>query len=361
MIKLAEPFICEEEINAVVDVLKSRNVCQGEKVKEFEERFAEHAGVKHAMAVSNGTAALYCALVAAGVKQGDEVITTPFTFIATANSVLMANAKPVFVDVDERMFNVNAGLIEEAVTDKTKAIMPVHLFGQSCEMDVINEIAERHGLVVIEDACQAHGAEFNGKRVGSFGKIGCFSFYATKNITTGEGGMVTTDSDEIMVKVKEFREHGSLVRDSYDKLGYNFRMTDINAAIGIEQLKRLDGFNEKRIGNAAYLSEGLKDVKGLVLPVIGDGRRHIFNQYTLRVGSEFGLPRDELMKVLRENEIGYNVYYPVPLHKQKLYNKGCSLPVAEKAAEEVLSIPVHPGLSKPDLDKVVEVIRQHEA
>tara|TARA_Y100000310_G_scaffold274049_1_gene289817 strand:- start:1674 stop:2759 length:1086 start_codon:yes stop_codon:yes gene_type:complete len=361
MIKLAEPFICEEEIDAVVGVLKSRNICQGEKVKEFEKRFAEHVGVKHAMAVSNGTAALYCALAAAGIKKGDEVITTPLTFIATANSVLMANAKPVFVDVDERMFNVNGKLIEEAVTDKTKAIMPVHLFGQSCEMDVINEIAERHNLTVIEDACQAHGAEFNGKRVGSFGKMGCFSFYATKNITTGEGGMITTDNEEMMIKVREFREHGSLVRDNYDKLGYNFRMTDINAAIGIEQLKRLDGFNERRIENAAYLSERLKNVKGLILPVVGNGRRHIFNQYTVRVGSEFGLSRDELMKVLRENEIGCNVYYPVPLHKQKLYDKKCSLPVAEKAAGEVLSVPVHPGVSKSDLDKIAEVIKQHEA
>jgi len=359
MIKLSKPLFQDEEISSVVKILKSGNLAQGKKVKEFEEKFAEYTGVKYAAATCNGTTALYCALLSGGVGKGGEVITTPFTFIATVNSILMANAKPVFVDIDEKTFNINIKLIEDVITPKTKAIVPIHLFGHACEMDMINDIAEKYNLIVIEDACQAHGAEFKDKKVGSFGDIGCFSFYPTKNITTGEGGIITTNNKELMIKIKELRNHGSLIRDKYDKLGYNFRMTNINAAIGVEQLKRLEEFNERRIKNATYLTNKLNSIHGIITPHIEKNRRHVFNQYTVRVTSDFGLSRDELMRRLKENGIESKVYYPIPVHKQGLYRKqSYSLPITEKVTEEVLSLPVHPKLSISDLNKITEVIKQ---
>jgi dTDP-4-amino-4,6-dideoxygalactose transaminase len=322
-------------------------------VKEFEERFADMCGVGHAVATSSGTTALQVALLAHGVGPGDEVITSPFTFIASANAILYADARPIFVDIDPETFNIDTGKIEAAITPRTRAILPVHLFGLCCDMDRIMAIAEKHGLVVIEDACQSHAAKFHGKSAGSFG-TGAFSLYATKNMTTGEGGMITTSDAGIAEKCRVIRQHGMRRRYYHDELGYNFRMTDIQAAIGLEQLKKLPGFNQKRNQNAAYLNHHLQ---GVVPPITPDGYEHVFHQYTVRVPG--GL-RDALVTHLQENGVGSGIFYPVPVHQQSFYISELgyhdSLPEAEKAAAEVVSLPVHPGLTQADLDTIVACI-----
>ena len=258
-VSIASPVIEEEEINAVIDVMKSGMIAQGPKVIEFEEEFAKFVGAKYGIATNSGTSALHVALLAAGIGEGDEVITTPFTFAATGNSILYTGARPVFVDIDPETFTIDPSKIEEAITDKTKAIMPVQLYGQSADMDAIMKIAKEQDLIVIEDAAQAHGAEYNGVKVGNLGDMACFSFYPTKNMTTSEGGMITTNNEEFAENAKIYRAHGSATKYHHDVLGYNFRMTDIGAAIGIEQLKKLESFNDKRIENAKYLNEALAD------------------------------------------------------------------------------------------------------
>ena len=248
-INIASPQIGKEEIKAVTDVMKSGMLAQGPRVAEFEEKFAKFIGTKYAVATSSGTTALEVALRAHGIKEGDEVITTPFTFIASANSILYTGARPVFVDIDPETFNIDPDLIEKAITKKTKAILPVHLYGSACDMTKIMQIAKKHHLDVIEDACQAHGAEWKNKKVGSFG-TGTFSLYPTKNMTTGEGGMITTNDKEVYEQALLIRAHGSKVKYYHDILGYNYRMTDIEGAIGIEQLKKLPKFNKARQANA---------------------------------------------------------------------------------------------------------------
>ena len=262
-VSIASPVIEKEEINAVIDVMKSGMIAQGPKVIEFEEEFAKYVGAKYGIATNSGTSALHVALLAAGIGEGDEVITTPFTFAATGNSILYTGARPVFVDIDPETFTIDPAKIEEAITDKTKAIMPVQLYGQAADMEPIMKIAKEHDLIVIEDAAQAHGAEYNGEKVGNLGDMACFSFYPTKNMTTSEGGMITTNSEEFAENAKVFRAHGSATKYHHDVLGYNFRMTDIAAAIGLEQLKKIDSFNEKRIANAKCLNEGLKDIEAI--------------------------------------------------------------------------------------------------
>jgi perosamine synthetase len=357
MIHVAKPLLGEEEKRAVLEVLTSGMLAQGRKVEEFEKRFAEFIGVKHAIATSNGTTALHAALLANGIRKGDEVITSPFTFIATANAILMTGAKPVFVDIEEKSFNLDLKLVEGAITPRTKAILLVHLFGRPVEMDKLGEIAWKHNLLIIEDACQAHGAEFNGKKVGSFG-TGCFSFYPTKNMTTGEGGVVTTNSDDVAEKMKKIISHGSEKRYYHEFLGYNYRMTDIAAAIGLGQLKKLNSFNEMRKRNAAYFSRKLDCIVGLELPEIIFG--HVFHQYTLRVTPEFGKTREEVIGFLKGAGIGSSVFYPVPIHKQEAYltYKVLSFPVAEKLAKEVLSIPIHPGLKEEDLNYIIGELKR---
>ena len=259
MIPIAQPLMGEEEKRAVIAVLESGMLAQGPKVEEFEKAFAALWGVRHAVATSSGTTALHVALLAHGVGPGDEVITSPFTFISSANSILFVGARPVFVDIDESSFNIDPSLIEARITPRTRALLPVHLFGNPCDMEAIMAIAARHGLIVIEDAAQAHGASIQGRKVGSFG-TGCFSFYPTKNMTTAEGGMVTTDDDQVAEKARLLRSHGMRKRYYHDFLGYNFRMTDLQAALGLAQLAKLEVFNEKRIANARYLTEHLRDV-----------------------------------------------------------------------------------------------------
>ncbi len=356
MIPIANPIIEDEEIQEVVEVLKSGFIAQGPKVAEFEEKFAQYVGTKYAVATSSGTTALHLALLAAGVGEGDEVITTPFSFAATGNSVLYTGARPVFVDIDSQTYNLDPAQIEAAITPQTKAILPVHLYGQPADMDPIMEIAAKHDLRVIEDAAQAHGAIYKGKMAGSLGDMACFSFYPTKNMTTSEGGIITTDNKELADKCRILRAHGEKERYQHVVLGYNFRMTDIAAAIGLAQLKKLDKFNQKRIENAAYLSEHIKEIEGVKSPYVMEDVQHVFHQYTIRI--ENG-SRDEWIQFLNENGVGTGIHYPKPIYKQELYqelgfNDNC--PEAEKAANEVISIPVHPRLKVEDLETIVQTL-----
>lgn len=355
MIYMAKPQIGDEEKQAVMEVLDSGMLAQGPRVKAFEEGFAQMCGVKHAVATSSGTTALHLAMLAHGLGNGDEVITSAFTFIASANSVLYAGSKPIFVDIDPRTFNLDVSQIEAAITPRTRAILPVHLYGLACDMDPIMSLAEKHGLAVIEDACQSHGAMYKGKKVGSFG-TGTFSLYPTKNMTSGEGGMITTNDPVIDEKSRVIRQHGMRVRYYHDELGYNFRMTDVHAAIGHAQLNKLDKFNTQRQSNAKFMSENLK---GVVTPYVPEEQTHVFHQYTIRVPDG---KRDALRTHLQENGVGSEVYYPVPIHQQTFYVNDLgykdSLPETEKAATEVLSLPVHAGLSSSELETIVAAVNE---
>jgi perosamine synthetase len=353
MINMAKPILGDEEKQAVIEVIDSGIIAQGPRTKAFEEAFASICETKYAIATSSGTTALHVALLADGIGEGDEVITSPFTFIASANSVLYTGARPVFVDIQPDTFNLDPDQIEAAITPRTKAIMPVHLFGLCCDMDPIMQIAQNHGLSVIEDACQSHGAAYHGRKAGSFG-IGTFSLYPTKNITSGEGGMITTSDEGVNERCRVIRNHGMRVRYYHDELGFNFRMTDLHAAIGLAQSKKLERFNLKRHENAAYLSAHLR---GVTIPCEPDGYHHVFHQYTVRVS---GGRRDALRDYLKEHGVGSEVYYPVPIHQQKLYVQELGyhqqLPETERAAAEVLSLPVHPSLSQQDLEIIVEAV-----
>ncbi len=355
MIPIAKPFIGAEERAAVLEVLDSGYLVQGPRVQAFETAFAAYCGVRHAIAVSSGTTALHVALLAAGVGPGDEVITTSFTFIASANAILMTGARPVFADIEPDTFNLDPDAVAAAITPRTKAILPVHLFGQPCDMEALNALARRHGLIVIEDACQAHGAELHGRRAGSLGLAACFSFYPTKNMIAGEGGMVTTNDDALAERARLIRSHGSPQRYHHDMMGYNYRMMDLTAAIALVQLGRLEAWNEQRIANAAYLSAHLT---GVVTPAVRPGVRHVFHQYTVRVP---GGRRDDLRAALRQAEIGSEVYYPIPVHQQVFYRQlgyADHLPVTEQASQEVLSLPVHPALSQADLERIVQEVNR---
>ncbi len=359
MIPIARPDIGADEQRAVEEVLKSGNLAQGERVKEFEEAFSSYTGTERAVAASSGTTALHLAMLSCGIGPGDEVITTPFSFIASANSILYCGAKPVFADIDKRTYNIDPEKVEEKISEKTKALLIVHLYGQPCEMDRLLELSNKNNLRLIEDACQAHGAAYRGQRVGFFGDCGVFSFYPTKNMTTGEGGMVTTNSLEISEKAVLLREHGSKVKYSHEILGYNYRMTDIAAAIGLVQLKKLDIQNAQRRKNAARLTDGVGEINGIEPPYLMPGVEHVFNQYTIRFTEDFHISRDEASKRLLEKEIGTGIYYPVPIHRQPFYRgESSSLGVSEKAADQVLSLPVHPSLSEEDLGYICQAVRE---
>ncbi len=354
-IPISKPNITEAEKAAVMEVMESGFLAQGPRTALFEQRFAALCGVKHAIAVSNGTCALQIALLANGVGPGDEVITTPFTFMATANAILFSGATPVFVDIDPVTFNIDADLIEAAITPKTKAILPVHLYGHMCDMDRIQAIADNHGLRIIEDACQSVKAYYKGKYAGSFG-TGTFSFYATKNLMTGEGGMITTNDDEVAEKCRLIRSHGMKVRYYHDMVGYNFRMMDLQAAIGLVQMDRLEGMMLRRRTNALYLNQHIESV---TTPTVQKGCEHVWHQYTIRVNG--GRQRDDVVKFLDQAGIDVGIYYPVPVHKQKSIQGligDITLPVAEKMAMEVLSLPVHPLLSEEDLERIVTEVNK---
>jgi len=357
MIPIAKPLIGKEEQKAVLEVLKSGVIAQGKKVEEFEQKFADYCSAKYAAAVNSGTAALHVALIAMGIKEGDEVITTPFSFIATGNSILYVGAKPVFADIDEKTFNISPGSIIEKITNRTKAILPVHLYGQPCDMDAIKEIAEDHNLLILEDACQAHGAEYNGRRVGSIGDAAAFSFYPTKNMTSSEGGMITTNNKEIAEKSGIFRNHGQTKRYYHEYLGYNLRMTDICAAIGLEQLKKVVKYTEKRIENAKYLTKKLDKINGITLPYVSPGVKHVYHQYTIKLDN-----RDEINKKLNDAGIGTGIHYPIPINEQPVYKKlwfdSKETPAATDAAKKVLSLPIHPAVTKENLDYISEKLNE---
>ena len=353
MIPIARPQMGEEEKSRVWDAMASGSLAQGPRVREFEERFAEFIGARHAIATSSGTTALHLALLGHDIGPGDEVITVPFTFIASANSILYTGARPVFVDVDEHDFAMDVGKVEAAITPRTKAIMPVSFYGQPADMPVIIEIADRHGLAVVEDACQAHGAGIEQRRSGTWG-AGTFSFYPTKNMTTGEGGMLTTDDEELAERVRLLREHGMKVRYHHDVVGYNFRMTDIAAAIGLAQLPKLDGYNDRRREIAARYD---RELRGVVTPTVRPGVTHVYHQYTIRVER-----RDEFAERLKERGVGSAIYYPIPVHRQKpfvaLGYGDEAYPVTDRLTEEVLSIPVHPSLSDDEVAQVIGAVNE---
>ena len=353
MIPIARPQMGEEEKSRVWDAMASGSLAQGPRVREFEERFAEFIGARHAIATSSGTTALHLALLGHDIGPGDEVITVPFTFIASANSILYTGARPVFVDVDEHDFAMDVGKVEAAITPRTKAIMPVSLYGQPADMPAITAIADRHGLAVVEDACQAHGAGIEQRRSGTWG-AGTFSFYPTKNMTTGEGGMLTTDDAELAERVRLLREHGMKVRYHHDVVGYNFRMTDIAAAIGLAQLPKLDGYNDRRREIAARYD---RELRGVVTPTVRPGVTHVYHQYTIRVQR-----RDEFAERLKERGVGSAIYYPIPVHRQKpfvaLGYGDEAYPVTDRLTEEVLSIPVHPSLSDDEVAQVIGAVNE---
>lgn len=355
MIPISKPYIGEEEKQAVMDVLDSGMLVQGPRTAKLEERFAQLCGTKHAIATSNGTTALHLALLANGVGEGDEVITVSFTFIATVNTILMTGAKPVFVDIDADTFNLNPALIEAAITPRTKAILLVHLYGLPCDMGAIQAIADKHGLKVIEDACQAVGATYNGKVTGSFG-TGAFSLYATKNIMTAEGGMITTNDDATAEHCRLLRQHGMKKRYHHEMLGFNYRMTDLHAAIGLAQMDRLADFTAKRRYNADYLNAKIEAVK---TPRTPEGYGHVWHQYTICIND--GRDRDAAVKQLTDNGVGTGIFYPIPAHQtpyvQELVGT-TSLPVTERLAKEVVSLPVHPLLTQADLEKIVTEVNR---
>lgn len=351
-IPIARPIIGDDEKRAVVEVLESGQLAQGARVEAFERAFAEYVDVDHAIAVNSGTAALLVALQAHGIGPGDEVITTPFSFIATATTIIAAGAIPVFVDVDPFDLNIDPELVEDAITDDTKAVIAVDLYGHPARLSELEEICNEYGLALIEDAAQAHGARHGDRNAGAWG-TGCFSFYPTKNMTTGEGGMITTGDGDIAERARRIRNHGQTSRYRHELLGLNWRMTDIHAAIGLAQLARIEAWNEARIRNAVALSERITRAQ---TPQVRPGDRHVFHQYTIRVTGD----RDAVMERLREAGVGCAVHYGTPIHRQPIIQElgygEYELPNAEAAAESVLSIPVHPSLTADDIAYIASAV-----
>jgi perosamine synthetase len=349
-IPIARPMVGDDELDAVRAVLTSGNLAQGAVVAAFEEAFAAECGVRYAVAVTNGTLALHAALLAYGIGPGDEVITSPFTFIASANAIRATGATPVFADIEPETFAIDPDAVRAALSPRTVAILPIHLFGHAAPMPALADIAQRHGLAIIEDACQAHGAAIDGVPVGGQG-AGCFSFYPTKNVTSGEGGMVTTNDPAVADAVRLFRSHGMRRRYYHEAFGLNYRMTDLLAAIGLAQMKHLQTWNAIRNRHARTLTTGLRS-SGLGLPTVRPGYAHVFHQYTIRVRED----RDGFRERLKDEGVGSEVYYPVPVHQQEIYAESCrgeAFPEAERAAREVLSLPVHPSLTDAEMDRVI--------
>ncbi len=354
MIPITRPDVGEAEAAAVAEVLASGIIAQGPRVAEFEERWAEYVGAPHAVALSNGTVALAAILAGLGIGPGDEVVTVSHTFNATVGTILAAGATPVFVDVEPDTYLIDAGRIEAVITTRTRAIMPVHLFGLVTDMDMIAAIADRHGVAIIEDAAQAHGATYRGRKAGSFGHA-MFSFYATKNLTTGEGGIVTTRDDRLADWLRVYRNQGMRERYRHEILGTNIRLTDIAAAIGLVQLAKLERNNERRRALARRYDSAFAGLP-VATPVTPVGREHVFHQYTIGVGSR----RDEIVAELHGAGIGAGIYYPIPVHRQAyVLERGINadLPVTDMLAATTLSLPVFPGLTDDDQDRVIEALR----
>ncbi len=379
IIKVAEPLVGEEEVSAVREVLLSGVYVSSKKVEEFERRFAEYVGTRYAVAVSSGTAALHIILACLEIGPGDEVVVPAMTFFSTATAVLHQNAVPIFADIDEN-YCVDPDSLEAVITSRTRAVIPVHLFGYVAQMKRILEIAEARGITVIEDCAQAHGAQYYGDKVGSIGKVGAFSFFATKNMTTGEGGMITTDDEEVAYKAKLIRSHGMTNRDEHAMLGYNYRMTEMEAALGLVQLSKLDTFNELRIKNSRYLLDNLKDIEWIEIQNLDPNIKHVFFWCPIRINEEkLGKSVEDLKKYLKKNGIEFRHRYNEPLYRQKmllerrLYPKQCPIACpyygkevnyadvylknAERFAGKIIGLPNHPKLEKKHLDRIVEVVR----
>jgi perosamine synthetase len=359
LIPINLPKIGEEEIEAVVKVMRSGPLTNalgaGPTVTKFEKNYAKFAGVKHAVAVNTGTAALHSAIVAAGVKQGDEVILPGFTFVATAEAVVMAGGKPVFTDIDPETYNISPDEIEKNVTKKTKAIVPVDLYGLSVDIKPIRKIAAEHDLAIVEDAAQAHGATYAGKPAGVFADAACWSLYASKNMTTGEGGVVTTDSDEMAETLRLIRTHGEKAKYASLMLGYNYRMSEIQAAIGLVQLEKLPTFVAKRRENAKRLAKLLAASDRLKLPEESEERQHSWYLYTVRLKNAAESERNKLVEELKKKGIGAEVYYINPVHLMPYYRKSFGerrLPETEKAASQVFSLPIHPRVTEAQVNYI---------
>jgi dTDP-4-amino-4,6-dideoxygalactose transaminase len=354
MIPPARPDLGPEEIAAVTEVLNSGMLAQGRKVAELEERWAAFCGSKHALAMSNGTVALMAIWAGLGLERGDEVITVSHTFNATVSSILFTGASPVFIDIEPDTYLMDAGRIEAAITPRTRAICPVSLFGVVADMDAIQAIADRHGLVVVEDACQAHGALYRGRRSGSFG-YAAFSLYATKNMTTAEGGFVNTNDDRLANWIKLYRNQGMAQRYHHEILGYNFRMTDLQAAIGLVQLDKLERNTVRRQAVAKRYDEALADLP-VQLPVSPAGRSHVYHQYTIGVGPA----RDQIVDEMKAADVICGIYYPIPCHKAPYVLElgiEANLPVTDEAAANSMSLPMFPGLTETEQDQVIAALR----
>ncbi|MBY6687707.1 DegT/DnrJ/EryC1/StrS family aminotransferase [Rhodococcus sp. BP-149] len=361
MIAISSVEFGEDVEREVLDTLRSGIVAQGPKVQKLEEAFAELIGARHAVAVNNGTTALVAALQVQDLEPGDEVLTSPFTFVATVNAILEAGATVRFADISAADFTLDGAVVEERISDRTKVLLPVHLYGQSADMSSLTTIAQRRGLGIVEDAAQAHGATFDGQGVGTFG-LGCFSFYATKNLTTGEGGMVTTNDDAVADRLRVLRNQGMRARYQYEMVGHNYRMTDLQASLALPQIPRYSRQVDQRRRNAEMLTTGLKDVVGLTLPAQLPGREHVWHQYTLLVDEAASIDRSELSSRLQESGVGSGIYYPRTAYDYDCYREHPRVmieptPVATSVAERCLSIPVHAALSVDDVDVVVGAVR----
>lgn len=360
-IPIAKVALGDEEINAAVEVLRSGNLRQGKKTAEFERAFAEKVGARYAIAVSSGTAALHIAYLAT-LQPGDEVLVPSFTHISTASMVHFAGCKPIFCDIDPRTFTLDVEDARKRLTEKTRAIAPVHLFGNACDIDEIIDFAKEHDLKIIWDAAQAHGTKYRGQDVGSFGDLVCYSFYPTKNMITGEGGMITTNDPALAERSRLLRNHWQTEKYYHPGLGFNYRMTDVEAAIGLEQLRKLDHFVQRRRENAAYLTERLSKIEGIITPFVPEGVEHSYHQYTILLElDKLNHTRDEFVHALKEEGIGTGVHYPRPLHKQPAFQamfEDNSLPLSEEISGKILSLPVHPHLRQDDLDKIIGGVRK---
>ena len=362
MIPIAEPCLGEEELKNVVDAIKSNWISsKGKFIEEFENNFAQYCGVKYGITTSNGTTALHLALAALGIKSGDEIIIPDLTFVATANTVRYCNAKPVFVESHPDYWCIDPEKIEEKTTSKTKAIILVHLYGHPCDMGAILDIAKKHNLFVIEDAAEAHGAEYKGKKVGSFGDISCFSFYGNKIITTGEGGICLTNNEELAEKMRILRDHGMSKEKKYwhNIIGFNYRMTNLQAAMGVAQLKKLDKFIEKKRKIAKWYKEGLKELeeKGLIkLHPEMKWAKCIYWIYSILIEDKFGISKEELMKKLEERGIETRpLFYPI--HILPPYKNDEKFPVAEEISKKGISLPSSVALDKERVDKIIKEIK----
>jgi len=350
-IPAARPLVGDDERAAVDAVLRSGMLAQGSEVAEFEKEFsAEALDGRPVVAVNSGTSGLHLGLLAAGVGPGDEVIVPSFTFAATANSVALAGATPVFADIEIDRFCLDVESVRAAITDRTVAIMPVHLFGHPADMTALGALAEERGLKIFEDAAQAHRASWQGRRVGTFGTFAMFSLYPTKNMTSGEGGMVSTGDAEVARRLRLLRNQGMERPYENEIVGFNARMTNIHAAIGRVQLRKLEGWTRRRQENAAWFDANLR---GVVVPTVADGAEHVYHQYTIRVAED----RDGFVRALKEEyEIGSGVYYPIPNHRLPSFNRPTVLPVTEQAAAQVVSLPVHPSLDQEDRERIVTAV-----